>query len=342
MNRSGFSLLEMLLTLAMSVVLMGLISQAIRFYGREMDGADADFRRVQLATKVLQMIEDDLRMASATRPVDTAPLSDVLSAAAGPLSDLLPPDAASDADSDAATDPPGALGLAQDPLADTTSGASIEIGLLTGTTVLQKPGLIGNATELQVDVSRLPGLESYAIDPALAGTGEAGELLDRPSDIKTVAYFVSDETSVSDPVTRLRQQVTSGGGMSATGSMSTGGLVRRSVDRAISRHAASTGGLARLISNGELIADEVVAIQFEYFDGALWLPQFSSDEAGHLPVAIRVTLTWRNGPGEAGDAGLADRQFSHMIYLPLADREQLADASEPSGASLPPLSEEGI
>lgn len=343
--RRGFSLLEMLLTLAMSVVLMGLISEAIRFYGRQMDGADEDFRRVQLATKILQMIEDDLRMASVTRPVDTAPLSEVLTAAAGPMSDLMPSEQSEDEQSE---DVGGTEFTDQAISSDSaTTGAAAEAGsdvdLLAATATLQTPGLIGNATQLQVDVSRLPGLESLAIDPALAGFGEAGELLDRPSDLKTVAYFVVEGAAIADPVLRLRQNLVGGASkVSATGQSVSGGLVRRSLDRAITSHATSTGGLSRLMSNGDLIAEEVVGIEFEYFDGVMWLPQFSSDEAGHLPIAVRVTLTWRDRAGESTEIGAVDRQFSHLIFLPSADREQLAEASEPTDESVPPLAGEGV
>ena len=81
--RAGFTLLEVVLTLAMSVVLMVLIGSAIQFYARDMNIRDMDIRQTQLAAAVMQMIEDDLRATLRTQPVDTAPLESLLAATAG-------------------------------------------------------------------------------------------------------------------------------------------------------------------------------------------------------------------------------------------------------------------
>ena len=180
--------------------------------------------------------------------------------------------------------------------------------LSLGGTVLTKPGLIGNANQLQIDVSRLPQLEEIVIDPALAVSN--GELLDRPSDIKTISYFVQPAGSGNDN-DALERLAASAGIAPSTGSTGstedevamTGGLVRRSIDRAIHVQAASTGGIARLAGSGEMIASEVTAISFEYFDGVNWLPMINSDEIGSLPLAVRVTLEMNT------------RTFTHVVYL---------------------------
>ena len=57
----AFTLLEVLLTLAMSVVLMGLIGAAFQFYAVDMNVRNMDIQQTQLAAAVMQMIEDDLR-----------------------------------------------------------------------------------------------------------------------------------------------------------------------------------------------------------------------------------------------------------------------------------------
>src|SRR5690606_31332443 len=73
-NQSAFTLLEMLLTRSLCVVLMMLVSGAMSFYVRQMASAETLFRQSQVASAVLQMIEDDLRTTLTTRPIDTAPL----------------------------------------------------------------------------------------------------------------------------------------------------------------------------------------------------------------------------------------------------------------------------
>ncbi len=84
-RRAGlaFTLLEVLLTLSMSVVLMAMIGGAIQFYARDMNVRDMDIRQTQLAAAVMQMIEDDLRATLHADPVDTSGLEALLAATAG-------------------------------------------------------------------------------------------------------------------------------------------------------------------------------------------------------------------------------------------------------------------
>ena len=83
MHRSAFTLLELILTLAMSVVLMVLIGSAIQFYGRDMTLRDMDVRQTQLAGSLLQMIEDDLRSTVYGEPADMSALEELLTSSTG-------------------------------------------------------------------------------------------------------------------------------------------------------------------------------------------------------------------------------------------------------------------
>lgn len=340
-SRTGFTLLEMLLTLALSVVLMGLISGAINFYAREMDNAEQQFREAQLASALLQLIEDDLRMTLVTRPVSTDALSDVLSAAAAPLESLgLTGGDASGGEADDALPPDDPDTLNGDPTLESDMG-------ITSGVVLQSPGLIGNETQLQIDVSHLPSLEQTAIDPDLA-ISSGVDLLDRPSDIKTVTYFVQVAGSfgIQDEMQKLAAtDANATANVASTG----GGLVRRQLDRAISMQALLTGGSSRLDQTGEVIAPEVVAIAFEYYDGVNWLPQYSTDETGYLPLAVRVRLQLAPpaSPGAAfGETassttiGLTEgRVFTHVIRLPMSfpeDGEALLEEQEAASTAEAP------
>ena len=82
-RRAGFTLFEALLTLSLSVVLMGLVGFALRLYSRNMTQSDVEVRRMQLVTAVMQMIEDDLRATIHTEPIDTAGLEALLAASGG-------------------------------------------------------------------------------------------------------------------------------------------------------------------------------------------------------------------------------------------------------------------
>ena len=50
-SHRGFTLLEVLLTLSMSVVLMVLVGGAIQFYGRDMAISDRDARQTHLPSR---------------------------------------------------------------------------------------------------------------------------------------------------------------------------------------------------------------------------------------------------------------------------------------------------
>lgn len=323
--RAAFTLLEMLLTLAMCVVLMTLVSGAISFYVDQMSSAERVYRNSQVASAVLQMIEDDLRMTLTTRPVDTAPLSDVLASASSPLSALgLSSGGAGD---DALPEDPELSGTSSD-LDDAATADAGALDVSLGGSVLMSPGLIGSSDQLQIDISRLPSLEDTAIDPALAVSN--GKLMDRPSDIKTVSYFVQAMGAGEnlDPL----EELATASGMTNTSNvavMSAGGLVRRELDRAISTHAASTGGLSRLSSAGEIISPEVTGIQFEYYENGNWMMFYNTDSAGFLPPAIRVTL--QIGGTATLDATTSSQPattYTHIIYLPMSHPEDAEAATE--------------
>ncbi len=255
-KRGGFSLLEMLLTLAMSVVLLTLISQSIRYYARDLTNVEDDYRASLIATTTLRRIEDDLRSAAIGRPVSMEPMIARLAAATGV-------EAVTAAAGVEMTDdlPPGDL-PPNDPTTEATEPIAGEIGLA------------GGPDWLRVDV-RSP---VYLPPPAEDLTGAA---INRPptSDLQTVSYWV--EAGGIDPLDALKQ--ISGGEIISDGAA---GLLRQSVDRAVGLQAATMGSA----STGTLISPEVTAIGLEYYDGMLWQTQYDSIETGTLPMAIRVTL----------------------------------------------------
>ncbi len=276
-SRPAFTLLEVLLTLSLAVVLVSLVGGALQFYARDMNVRDMDIRQTQLATAVMQMIEDDLRSTLRTTPIDTAPLAELLASTASPGG------AGGAAPTDATSDDLAAAGIESESTTETApavSDTSNSLDLQTGVAMLQAPGLIGNQYQIQIDLSRLPRLEEYVT--LLDGTNT--DIEDVPSDIKTVAYFVQDSNTiggVQDPL----QQLTGDSSGAATG-----GLVRRSLDRAATAYAASTGNLVTLNQTGELLAPEIKGIEFQYWDGLVWQLQWSSDEFGELPLAVQITL----------------------------------------------------
>ncbi|MGI9466489.1 MAG: PulJ/GspJ family protein, partial [Rubripirellula sp.] len=140
----AFTLLEVLLTLAMSVVLMGLIGTAFQFYAVDMNVRNMDIQQTQLAASVMQMIEDDLRATLHSEPADMSGLEELLSSSLGGAEEGGQGGSSSESEEDLS-----AAGISmemeEEPLEaiDTTS-----LDLTSGVAVLQTPGLVGNQYQI--------------------------------------------------------------------------------------------------------------------------------------------------------------------------------------------------
>ena len=311
-RRKGFSLLEVLLTMSMAVVLMGLVNWAFTFYTRDMNSSNFDIQQTQVAAALLQMIENDLRATLHPEPIDMSALEEALSSVGGQ---------GGGGAAGAETGDPGDLSAAG--IDDLEEIEETPEEVTTGVAVLQTPGLIGDQYQLQIDASRLPRLEEYN---ALLDA-DTTNLNDVPSDLKTIAYYVqAPETAggVTDPLDALN----------TNGEQSlSGGLVRRSLDRSITKYAAENGNLSSLNQTGELLGPEVVGIEFQYWDGVTWQIEWSSDELEELPLAVRIDLQMKNPNAE--EAGLAEtdqnaiRTFTHIVRLqmarPIEEDEEILD-----------------
>ncbi|MEM6692592.1 MAG: prepilin-type cleavage/methylation domain-containing protein [Planctomycetota bacterium] len=306
---NAFTLLELILTLAMSVVLLSLVGSAVTFYTRTMDAGQTDVRQLTLASSILQMIEDDLRLTQFGDPIDPTPLEDLIGTTAegegtGDLS-------AAGIES-TASDTSGSDAVVAD--AATTDLSSTAM-------VLVKPGVLGNQFQLQCDVSRLPRLEDYNV---MMEIQDPSELTDPPSDLKTVSYFVQPDTLMTGVSDDLSEDPLEG----------SGGLVRRVLDRRVTQLAMTTGGATRLASTGDLIAPEVVGLEFEYFDGTAWLLAWNSDEMGALPYAIRIQLSLRPlGAESTVGSDAAVRTLTHVVRLPAATSIPATTEEDLSGTS---------
>lgn len=171
------------------------------------------------------------------------------------------------------------------------SGASGGTGSESSTTPVIPPGIYGSEMSIEIDVSRLPRPDEYVIQP---GDVSRGTLGDMPSDIKTVSYFVQtpNANGVLDPLASLTAQIANGSATS-TGGMS-GGLVRRSLDRAVTQYAYQMGQTDQLVRTGEIIAPEILGIEFSYFKGASgWQPTWDSTTNG-LPDVVKVTIAMQS------------------------------------------------
>lgn len=337
--RSGFSLLELLLALALTAVVSILIGGLVQlFLVNETRGRDS-VRQAQMARAILNMIAEDVRTTVRYYPYDTSGLDQMLgnamnNATGGALGALTGAAGggaaggagAGGAGAGGAGGNPGSSGSATPPASGTGgnpgangsasggSGAGAAAGsggmsgglggsatggmggagsgsmtgaegAAAGPTVIP-PGIFGSASSIEIDVSRLPRPDEYVIQPGNMNTGSLGDM---PSDIKTVGYYVQAPRSdgVQDPLASLTSQIATSSAGSTAGQ--SGGLVRRSLDRAVTQYAYEMGNSDQLIRTGEIIAPEVLGIDFSYFGANGWQTEWDSTSLG-LPSVVKVTI----------------------------------------------------
>ena len=269
--RRGLTLMELLISLVMTGVILVLVSTAMDLQMRSLAERRNYAEEAQLARSVLRRIADDLRSAVQYSSVDVEAGLEGLDASSliGGL----------------AGGGMGDLGGLADALLGGMSGdlTNPTENLSSSVEPPPIPGLYGNQYELQVDISRLPRVEEYH---ALFYRDDPLALVDIPSDVKTVTYFVrSGEQQLALHSDSLFED-----------EVMTGGLMRRHLDRAVTHFAASVGNLDGLIKKEQLLAPEVVGVEFKYFDGISpeWLLEWDTDLMQGLPVAVSITLFIRS------------------------------------------------
>jgi hypothetical protein len=365
--RCGLSLLELMLALSLTGVVMVVISIAIDLHLRTLERGRSDVERAQLARAVLRHIAKDLQNTVWYEPLDLSGLQNLaITSEAGDLLDAAEEFEAAaggeSEDTEGETGNPGAddedasggdmtnpsgsgggaaagddLTLDDDLLGDTDllgdMALTDDLGLTENTTDIagslqpaSVPGLYGNQSELQVDISRLPRVDQYS---AVATDSTQSQVIDIPSDVKTVAYFLqaSDE---ADPGAMLS-------GAAITG---VAGLARREQDRAIASWAAEDGGLEAGDHSGSLLAPEVNYLEFRYFDGLDWYTEWDSEQMESLPVAVEITIGLDPAFGvdpatldaaEITEAAAAEQQqelYRMVVHLPVAKPAELEESTE--------------
>jgi uncharacterized lipoprotein NlpE involved in copper resistance len=304
--RRGITLLELMLSLALTGVVMIVISMAIDLNLRTLDVRRADVEQAQLARAVLRHIAADLRCAVVYEPLDMTSVQQMGASAASSGTEQGTAGSAEGA-SGTSDQTKGSTsgqtsgqttgrtsgqttGGTNSPTdsSDTTSGLDdmTDLGLdeaVSENTVdiassaapTSTPGLFGNQYELRVDVSRLPRVDQY--QPTATPNGDTATW-SVPSDVKSVSYYL--QTSDQPQSTAATGQTMVNGA----------GLVRREVDRAVASYSAQDGSLESSDQSGNLFAREVNYLEFRYFDGTQWCTEWDSEQMGGLPLAIEITV----------------------------------------------------
>ena len=150
--RYGFSLLEVILALALSVVIVSAIGYSVHLYMLTLTRQQSDIERKQVARSIVMMIHNDLRGAIQYKPQDYSGLEN--------LYESLVPDVLAMA--------MGGEEEESEEEKEEASGedeSSAEEDMSTS-----RPTMIGNSGAIVIDVSRLPRVDEYNPLIALAST----------------------------------------------------------------------------------------------------------------------------------------------------------------------------
>ena len=326
MKRKAFTLIELMLALSLVVVAAALIGSLMQIYAKNFATRGEDIRRMQLARSILNMVAEDLRAVVTAQEYDSSVLEQQLGSGAGGGAGS---DSGGSAGGAGGGDSGGGSGGAAGGNAagggqsaggagtsaggaGTSAGAGTTAGGTTGAAneqseavpLAREPGLYGTKYELTLDVSRLPRADEY-IPPM--GSVVSPTLTDVPGDIKTVSYFVQTPSMIG-----VEDSLSAFNDATSTTTSFSSGLVRRQLDRAIIAYAEELGD-TRLSRTGDLIAPEVVSLEFAYFDGTQWLYEWDSSTQA-LPWLVQITLGMQSATGEAKaelDAGIS---LSSLTY----------------------------
>lgn len=322
--RGGFTLLEVVLALAIAIVVLYGVHMGVSVVLRAVDDARRHAEHAQLARALLQVVADDLRGVVFTPQRDIESMLPSLPRGAlgglggssgqsgsqnsgggsgGSSGGSSGRNSGGSAGGDSGSrsrgsssgtsggqsggvssgggSDPGMSLLGEDSLSSTQGeGASTEPATSEDSrSVPAVAGLYGSQYQLQIDISRLPRLESsWSTDPDAAARAA-------PVEIRSVSYYLVGGASAAPGGTMPSAALPPG-----TGTGATGGLVRRELNRASALYAATTGAPMDAAPYDRVLAPEVVLLEFRYYDGTGWVTQWDSSTQGGLPVAVEIVL----------------------------------------------------
>jgi hypothetical protein len=307
----AFTLFEVLIALSLSMLLVSAIYAGLSLYWRYSSAGHVEVERALLARALLRRIELDVRSVmyrppAATTATDSSGSGTSGSGASGSGS------GGSGSGTGGTSSGSGSSGSGSGGSGASGSGSGSGSGSSDQSTTTQTTttpddayatsttGLFGNATTLMMHVSK-PAHEQMAALLAASGNEQT-----RVSDLATVAYFVSGTATGT-----LQQSVNQPG------------LARLEGDRLAMAMADQQQNVAAMASKTELLAAEVTAIRFQYFDGFRWCPSWDSSVYGGLPKAIDVEIAMQptagsSRPGLQGTAAGTATVYKLVIAIPLA------------------------
>jgi prepilin-type N-terminal cleavage/methylation domain-containing protein len=300
-TRPGFTLLEVVLAIALSATLLALIASALSLFLSRTDDGRQRVEQAQLARNLLRLVGDDLRNVALYSPQDTS-IAAQLAQAAGSF-DV---DAISGGGSGSGTG--GGTGTGTGGGTGSGSGGGSSNSSPSGggqsssgspsTTYQQPLGVYGNLNELQIDVLQPARPVAAPADQSAMSSDEVQAPLWRGG-VRTVRYYCREGQ-------RPRSDVVVSERLGTTERSNFGGLVREEIDRSQFDFAQQVGTAGDFTQSGQVLAPEVLDVEFRYSDGTQVLDEWNSEQLGTLPVAIEVRMWLQNADAEVASVDASD------------------------------------
>jgi prepilin-type N-terminal cleavage/methylation domain-containing protein len=306
LNRCGYTLVEILVALALSVVLLTCVYGSLRFYYQMTDAGRLQVEEAQVSRAIVRRVEVDLASLVFVEP-------DNSDSSGGQAADDTASGSASNSTSTTSGSSAGGSGSTGGSSGSPTGGQSGSSGGQggssggsgsTGTTTSSSSststntaatssttghtgmnvGLTGDSQTLVLHISR----PSRDLD--YAGSGSTSSIADRRSDLQSVSYFLASRGSgaLAGMVAELASP--------ELDAPKIAGLARLEGDQMSIVFADSSSNVDEMAGIAEIIAPEVIALQFRYFDGSAWYDSWDSQSTARLPLAVEITMGFEIPP----------------------------------------------
>lgn len=313
---SGFTLLELLLSLALTAVLLGLVFTSLEMHWRFSTTGQEDAERAQVARMVFQRMAADIR-STVYRPDKAAGTSTDDSESTDGSNDGSGTSTSGSQSSTGNSSSTGGSGASTQQMASGGqgggSGSSSQTSQMqpvaapTDAFAGKSLGLFGDSQTIVMHVARPTRL--LGVNPT-----------DTPfamSDLRAVSYYLAGPNGEMPAVFATGTAAVSGG--------DTYGLARKNADYlSLSLTEAASQVSPTDVGVIEQLAPEIVSVSFKYHDGFEWLSSWDSVEKGGLPVAIGITIGFREPRGTSTsvvhrETSASTQEFRIVVALPASN-----------------------
>ena len=330
-NTAGFTLFELLIAVGLTSLLMAALYSAMSTYFELQLDSHEEIARQQVARAVLRQMTRDIQSIVFAKqevlPEDeesTGSSSGLNGSGTSGLSGAGTSGLSGSGTSglngggSGATSGSGTTGASGSSASSSTSATGELDGNAYGESMIDPEtvsttytsGLVGTATDLQLFVSRPDPNLSYVSSQELATLDQ------RTGDLVIIRYLMADKqgAGLGSEIADREAPGQDDGPV---------GLARMSGDLYGLSTAVENSEESPQLAAAKLLAREVAAVQFRYFDGIAWQEEWDSTALNALPKAIEIVLTVRDEE-QAANASFLDEpdpyalpSTTHRVVVPI-------------------------